>query len=70
MDTESKRCWKCAGELINANGVHMGVPFAHTTAYQLLDPKIPVRVLVCGKCYDHITVNPDTKVQRTGEETI
>lgn len=49
------RCAKCAKPLI-VNGVHMGVPFVYTYS----NPK----VLVCTKCYDEITVNPDTKVAK------
>lgn len=59
-----KTCEGCKRDLL-VNGIHMGIPFARVkismaTPYQL----------VCGKCYDRITVDPDTKVQRTGEDTI
>lgn len=68
MLNRQRKCWKCDVELVNATGVHMGIPFAHTTAYKLMVPKIPFRVIVCGRCYDVITTKDN--IQRTGEEVI
>ena len=71
MDTAYERqCAGCKRNLL-VNGIHQGIPFGRVklsmaTPYQL----------VCSKCYDDITVDPDTKVQvvptlqRTGEETV
>lgn len=55
----SKHCARCNVELINNRGVHMGTPFAKKDAK-----------LVCATCYDYLTVNPDTHIQRTGDEII
>lgn len=68
MDTESSRrktCSKCDVELVNATGVHMGIPFGHWHIRDTNSGRLTRRsMLVCSNCYDEITVNPDTKVER------
>jgi hypothetical protein len=70
MDTwcRKRNCVKCGGELVNENGVHLGVPFAHWHVSRSISPMAPL--IVCTKCYDVLTTDLDTKIQRTGEETI
>lgn len=55
MESRQRICPGCDRELINAQGVHMGVPFGKPPG---------TVILVCAKCYDNF-IN-----QRTGDETI
>jgi uncharacterized CHY-type Zn-finger protein len=59
MGSKQRNCAKCKVELLNPTGVFMGIPFAHYN-----------KVLVCGKCYDTMTVDEHKVQQRTGEEVI
>jgi hypothetical protein len=61
--SRQRKCTKCATELVNARGIHMGIPFGHWH-YKGDSP-----MLVCIKCYDALTVD-ENKIQRTGEETV
>ena len=65
----AKSCVKCSRELVSANGIHLGVPFAIWKSKTSHGERL-VKSLICSKCYDEVSVNPDTKVQRTGEEVI
>jgi hypothetical protein len=58
---------KCNELLVNANGVHMGIPFGkwqQTTGHS----GVWRSLIMCAKCYDEVTVKDN--VQRTGEEVI
>lgn len=62
MASKQRKCYKCAVELVNEKGIHMGISFAR-------HPR-GVVALVCSPCYDKSMVDPDTKEQRTGEEVV
>lgn len=73
MATESRqrKCSKCSRELVNENGVHMGIPFGiwqYSSDGGRTSPHH--RSILCAKCYDEVTVDLDTKIQRTGEELV
>lgn len=66
----SKTCWHCKRELVNANGVHLGIPFAlwqkHSpNGHSPMDPRSEPRIeLLCSGCYDEVTVDLDTKIEK------
>lgn len=64
--SRQRNCGKCRKELVNENGVHMGIPFGNWT--QRLPDDGYVKTLLCAKCYDEITVVDN--IQRTGEQVL
>lgn len=64
-----RKCSKCEVELVNSNGVHMGIPFAR---YHVIEePNTLVKSwLYCTKCYDAVTVDDHKVQQRIGDEVV
>lgn len=60
MASRQRLCVKCGRELVNENGVHMGIPFGHRFG--------TVKVIACAKCYDEVTIKDN--IQTTGQEVV
>jgi hypothetical protein len=67
VSNRQRNCAHCDRELVNAHGVHMGIPFGHKSYQQGMD-KEWVKLLVCASCYDDFTTIDN--IQRTGDQTI
>lgn len=67
--SRNKSCTKCGRELINALGIHMGIPFTkwfkHVPySFSPMDRRAEgTEMLVCSRCYDEITVDLDHKTE-------
>ena len=45
---------KCGVELVNANGIHMGIAFGLLRRKHPTEPQTHLTLIVCSKCYDEM----------------